>query len=55
MTVVTLLREEESDATIKAWFVSFNPYLDDLSPADVIRTGGSKEVLDAACTFIAHA
>ena len=55
LTVVALLRDVEADPTIKAWFLSLNPYLGDISPAQAIRDGRGKDAIDAAKIFAGNA
>lgn len=51
--IVQLLRAaENSDETIRAWFLGLNPNLDDDPPAEAIREGRLKETLAAARAFI---
>lgn len=49
--VFQLLEAEESDHTIRAWFMGMNPQLDDLSPAETIRNGALRDVMAAARAF----
>ena len=49
--IFRLLEGEESDHTIRAWFIGINPQLDDESPAEAIRSGNLREVLVAARAF----
>lgn len=51
--VFRLLEGDESDHTIRAWFIGMNPQLDDTSPAEAVRDGQLKEVLIAARAFAA--
>lgn len=51
--VFRLLEAEESDHTIRAWFIGMNPQLDDTSPAEAVHDGQLKEVLVAARAFAA--
>lgn len=53
LTVVTLLREAEDDRTVKSWFVSLNPHLGDMSPAQAIRHDRGKDAIEAARVFVA--
>lgn len=48
-----LLLEVDSARTVKAWFVSLNPYLADETPAEAIREGREKEAMAAARAFVA--
>jgi excisionase family DNA binding protein len=48
-----LLLAEESPSTVRAWFLKLNPQLDDQSPAQSIREGNFRDVLDAAKEFLA--
>ncbi len=49
-----LLLEVDSARTVKAWFVSMNPYLGDETPAEAIREGREKEAMAAARAFVAN-
>ena len=49
-----LLDADDTPQTIKAWFVSLNPYLDEVSPAEAIREGRGKEAKAAARAFIVN-
>lgn len=51
--VFQLLESEESDHTIRAWFIGMNPQLDDASPAEALADGGNREVMAAARAFLA--
>ena len=51
--IVRLLLIEESASTVRAWFIGLDPYLDDVSPAEVIREGRLQEALAAARAAIA--
>lgn len=53
--IALMLLEVDSPSTIKAWFIGMNPFLDDASPAEAIRIGKEREVLDAARAFVASA
>lgn len=53
LTIANLLRDVEDDQTVKSWFVSLNPYLGDISPAQAIRDDRGREVLEAARIFAA--
>lgn len=53
--IALMLLDVESPSTVKAWFIGMNPYLDDVSPAEAIRGGKEREVLDAARAFVASA
>jgi hypothetical protein len=48
-----LLGTQDSQQTVKAWFIGLNPLLDDESPAEAIRNDRLKEALDAARAFVA--
>jgi hypothetical protein len=52
--IVALLRETESQRTIRAWFIHLNPRLDDTMPAEAIREGKLQEALYAAQALIAN-
>lgn len=49
--VLTLLLDEESAHTARAWFIGMNPQLDDDAPADVIREGRLRDVVAAARSY----
>jgi len=51
--IAHLLIEFDSSRVIKAWFIGLNPQLGDISPAEAIHDGHSKEALVAARAFIA--
>jgi hypothetical protein len=53
--IALMLLDVDSPATVKAWFIGMNPHLDDVSPAEAIRGGKEREVLDAARAFVANA
>jgi hypothetical protein len=48
-----LLGSQDSQHTVKAWFIGLNPLLDDESPAEAIRHDRLKDALDAARAFAA--
>jgi hypothetical protein len=47
-----MLLEVDNEQTVKAWFVSLNPYLDDVSPVEALREGRGREVKAAARSFV---
>lgn len=49
--IVQLLLTGDTVQTVKAWFIGLNPELDDVSPAEAIRTGHLREALAAARAF----
>jgi hypothetical protein len=51
--IFRLLEANESDHTIRAWFIGMNPQLDDESPAEAIQAGRFKDTLVAARAFLA--
>ncbi len=52
--IVQLLREtENSEETIRAWFLGLNPHLEDDPPVEAICEGRLKETLAAARAFVA--
>lgn len=51
--VFVLVQKEESPHTVRAWFTGLNPRLGDVSPADAIREGHAREVVNAARAFLA--
>ncbi|HOF36884.1 MAG TPA: hypothetical protein PLZ83_08425 [Dermatophilaceae bacterium] len=44
--------EVEASPTVRAWFMGMNPQLDDLSPAEAIRDGRSRDAMAAARAFV---
>ena len=50
--VVRLLEQVESPETVASWFLGMNPYLDDVSPARLIRDEPER-VLEAARRYLA--
>ncbi|MGA7669675.1 MAG: XRE family transcriptional regulator [Nitrolancea sp.] len=50
--VLLLLRSQDSQQTVKAWFIGLNPQLGDVSPAEAIRSGQLQETLAAARAFV---
>lgn len=48
-----LLESEESDHTIRAWFMGMNPQLDDESSAEALREDQHRAVMAAARAFLA--
>jgi hypothetical protein len=50
-SVLTMLLDEESAHTARAWFIGLNPQLDDEAPADVIREGRLRDVVAAARSY----
>lgn len=51
--LIQMLEHHEADATIRAWFMGINPQLDDLSPAEAIADGQTREAIAAARAFLA--
>lgn len=51
--VFRLLLSEESQYTVRAWFIGLNPQLNDESPVAAIREGRFQEVWVAAKAFVA--
>lgn len=49
-----MLLGTDGPQTVKAWFVSMNPYLDDDSPAEAIRSDREREAMGAARAFMSH-
>jgi hypothetical protein len=47
-----LLQSQDSQQTVKAWFIGLNPQLGDISPAEAIRNGQLQEALAAARAFV---
>ncbi len=45
------LQAEDSDYTVRAWFIGLNPQLDDVAPAEAIRNGRYRDVLIAAKAY----
>lgn len=54
--ITQLLLHAESSETVRAWFLSMNPELDDQAPALVLADDPvqAPRVLEAARTFLAH-
>ena len=52
--IVTLLLESERPETVRAWFISLDPRLDDALPMDAIRDGELRDALYAAQAFAAN-
>lgn len=52
--VTLLLLHTEGPETVRAWFLGMDPYLNDESPADVLRAGRFQDVLAAARSFSAY-
>lgn len=50
--IALLLLAHDSPQTVKAWFISMNPQLDDASPAEVLREGELRDVVSAARAFV---
>lgn len=50
--VLLLLQSQDSQQTVKAWFIGLNPQLGDVSPAEAIRSGLLQETLAAARAFV---
>ncbi len=51
--IVRLLSHFDAAPTIRGWFLGMNPFLDDASPADVLRAGDVGRVRAAALAFAA--
>jgi hypothetical protein len=51
---VRLLRELESDETIRALMLGANPGLNDQAPIEVLRDGHGRSVVAAADSFLSH-
>lgn len=51
--VVSLLREEYGNDTIRAFMLGMNPVLNDEAPAIALRDGNFKGAMDAARNFLA--
>jgi hypothetical protein len=49
--VFHLLTAGASREMARAWFIGSNPHLEDQTPADAIRAGGVREVMNAARVF----
>jgi hypothetical protein len=52
--IALLLLQMDGPATVRAWFIGMDPYLNDESPADAIRAGRLREVFAAARSFAAY-
>lgn len=48
-----MLKGDDADPTIRAWFMGMNPQLDDVSPAEALAEDRFREVLAAARAFLA--
>jgi hypothetical protein len=53
--IAILLLAHDSPQTVRAWFISMNPNLDDTSPAEALHDGDLKEVIAAARAFVVGA
>jgi hypothetical protein len=51
--IALLLLQEDSPDVVRAWFVSLNPQLGDVTPIEAIHRGELKEALAAARAFVA--
>ena len=51
--IVTLMQEQEANATIRAVVIGMSPVLNDSSPATAVRDGNFKGAMDAAKNFLA--
>lgn len=51
--VFEMLKGDDADPTIRAWFMGMNPQLDDVSPAEALAEDQFREVLAAARAFLA--
>jgi hypothetical protein len=47
-----LLLSKDSEHTVRAWFIGLNPQLDDVSPAEALRAGQTRDVMVAAKSFV---
>jgi len=50
--IFQLLLEAEDEYVARAWFIGMNPELDDETPADVLRAGRVRDVMNAARAFL---
>lgn len=53
-TIAQMLLDFDDERTVKSWFVSLNPFLDNVAPAEAIRDGNSRDALAAAKLFVAN-
>lgn len=53
-TIAHMLLDFDDERTVKSWFVSLNPYLDNVAPAEAIREGNGKEAMSAAKLFVTN-
>jgi hypothetical protein len=53
-TIAQMLLDFDDERTVKSWFVSLNPYLGNVSPAEAIREGNGKEAMSAAKVFVTN-
>lgn len=51
--IALLLLQEDSPDVVRAWFVSLNPQLGDVTPIEAIHRGELREALAAARAFVA--
>jgi hypothetical protein len=51
--IALLLLRFDAPETVKAWFISMNPDLDDASPAEAIAEGRFRDAMSAARSFVA--
>ena len=50
--VYELLRTEDHDRTVRAWFMGMNSQLEDISPAEALALGRARDVMIAARSFV---
>lgn len=51
--IALLLLSTDSSDVVRAWFISLNPQLGDITPAEAIHNGDVREALAAARSFAA--
>ncbi len=52
--IATLLLRFDAPETVRAWFISMNPELDDIAPIEVVRQDRLQDALGAARAFVAN-
>lgn len=50
--IATMLMQVDAPEVVRAWFISLNPQLGDVTPVEVIHNGDLKEVMAAARAFV---
>ncbi|MFY0408950.1 hypothetical protein [Solicola sp. PLA-1-18] len=52
LQIFSMLEVAESEDTVRAWFLGMNPELDFAAPAEVVRIGKHRDVMEAARSFL---